>query len=80
MPSARAPARRPAIRLALPDGERGRLLVAALSDRFNLAVLGVLLAVGIALDTVALMVPMALAVYAAGVARSYLDREGRADG
>jgi serine/threonine-protein kinase len=52
---------------------RGRMLVLALSDPFNVAVLAALVVVGALLGAFALMVPLALVVYAAGVARTYLD-------
>ena len=59
-PAPRAPAKR-------------ALLVAALSDRFNVAVLALLLVVGAVLGAIALMVPLAVVVYAAAVWRSYRD-------
>ena len=59
-PATRAPAKR-------------ELLVAALSDRFNVGVLAGLLVVGALLGAIALMVPLAVAVYAAAVWRSYRD-------
>jgi serine/threonine protein kinase len=71
--AAARPARRSSVRPAPAGGDRGPLLRAALADPFNLILLGVLLAIGVALGTVALMIPMALAVYAAGVVRSYRD-------
>jgi hypothetical protein len=49
------------------------LLVAALSDRFNVALLAGLLVVGAAIGAIGLMVPLAMLVYAAGVWRSYRD-------
>jgi hypothetical protein len=59
-PAARAPAKR-------------ALLVAALSDRFNVGVLAALLVVGAILGAITLMVPLAVVVYAAAVWRSYRD-------
>jgi serine/threonine protein kinase len=49
------------------------LLVAALTDPFNVVILAALLVVGAVLGTVAVMVPLALLVYAAGALRSYRD-------
>jgi serine/threonine protein kinase len=66
----RAPARR---RLPRLPQLRRDLLVAALTDSFNLVLLAALLAVGVLLGTFALMVPLAVAVYLAGVLRSYRD-------
>jgi serine/threonine protein kinase len=56
---------------------RRAFLVEALREPFNLAVLGALLVVGIVLGTPVLMAVLALAVYGAAVARSYLDPETR---
>ncbi len=64
-----APARAP----VAPKPDRRELLVAALGDRFNVVLLGGLLVVGAILGAIAVMVPLALVVYAAGVARSYRD-------
>ena len=61
----RAPAPRVPVKRAL--------LVAALSDRFNVGVLAALLVVGAILEAIALMVPLAVVVYAAAVWRSYRD-------
>jgi hypothetical protein len=52
---------------------RRDLLVAALTDPFNVLLLGALLVTGAVLGTVVLMIPLALLVYAAGVVRSYRD-------
>jgi len=79
-PAARTPARRPAVRAAVARRERDQPLLTALTDPFNLVLLAVLLAVGVALGTVALMVPMALVVYGAGVVRSYRDPAERRHG
>jgi hypothetical protein len=49
------------------------ILAVALRQPFNLAVLGGLLAIGLALGTLGVMVPLALVVYAAAVARSFAD-------
>jgi serine/threonine protein kinase len=49
-------------------------LVAALTEPFNVVVLGALLVVGAVLGTVALMVPLALLVYAVAVIYSYRKR------
>jgi serine/threonine protein kinase len=54
----------------LPQVERGRLAAAA-TEPFNITLLAALLVAGAVLGTVALMIPLALAVYAAGVAWSY---------
>jgi len=53
-----------------PTVRRGPL-VAALTDPFNIVLLAALLVAGAVLGTVALMVPLALLVYAAGVVYSY---------
>ena len=58
---------------ATPAPPVARRLGIALSDPFNIAVLAVLVVIGIALGAFALMVPLALLVYAAGVTRTYLD-------
>jgi serine/threonine protein kinase len=74
-PSRTAPAPAP----AEPGGPaRGAILVAALKDRFNLAVLAVLLAAGLAFGAGIPLLLLALLVYAAGVARSYHDDDTRA--
>jgi serine/threonine-protein kinase len=52
---------------------RRDLVVAALTEPFNVVVLGALLVAGALLDTVALMVPLALVVYALSVLRSVRD-------
>jgi serine/threonine protein kinase len=52
---------------------RTDLLVAALTEPFNVVVLAALLAVGAILGAFPLMIVLALLVYGAGVARSYLD-------
>jgi hypothetical protein len=49
------------------------MFVLALTDPFNVAVLAILVVVGALLGAFRLMVPLALIVYAAGVARTYLD-------
>jgi len=62
-------------RVPRPAGRvRPGALVGALTEPFNVAVLGTLLVVGAILGTVALMVPLALAVYAVAVAYSYRKR------
>ena len=58
---------------APPAPPVARRLGIALSDPFNIAVLAVLVVIGVALGAFALMLPLALLVYAAGVARTYLD-------
>jgi len=74
-PPARAvPRAVPAAPESAPPARRD-LALAALQDRFNLAVLALLLVAGIALGPVTLAVPLAVAVYAAAVLRSYLDPE-----
>ena len=65
----RAPARRPSRRRR----DRREILAAALGDRFNVVLLAGLLVVGAILGAIAVMVPLALLVYAAGVLRSYRD-------
>jgi serine/threonine protein kinase len=50
---------------------RRDVLVAALTDPFNVVLLGALLVTGALLGTVVLMIPLALLVYAAGVVHSY---------
>jgi serine/threonine protein kinase len=52
---------------------RRDVLGAALSEPFNVVLLAALLVAGALLGTLPLMVPLALAVYAAGVVRSYRD-------
>jgi serine/threonine protein kinase len=66
-----APAPVPATRPA--PGMRRDVLVAALTEPFNLAVLAALLVAGDLLGSLRLMIPLALLVYAAGVVRSYHD-------
>jgi serine/threonine-protein kinase len=64
-------------RVPRPAGRLRRgALVAALTEPFNVVVLGALLVVGAVLGTVALMVPLALVVYAVAVAYSYRKRDG----
>jgi serine/threonine protein kinase len=58
--------------VAAPRVRRGAL-VAAVTDPFNVVLLGALLVAGALLGTVRLMVALALAVYAAAVWRSYQD-------
>jgi serine/threonine protein kinase len=70
-PALPATARAP--RGPLAPGIRRDLLVAALTDPFNVVLLCALLIVGAVLGTVVLMVPLAALVYAAGVVRSYRD-------
>jgi serine/threonine-protein kinase len=59
-----------------PDPRRA-FVAEAMREPFNLAILGVLLVLGVALGTPLLMLVLALAVYAAAVARSYLDPDTR---
>jgi len=66
------PARRRVPRTVAPV--RRGALVAALTEPFNVVVLGALLVVGAVLGTVALMVPLALLVYAVAVIYSYRKR------
>jgi serine/threonine-protein kinase len=54
---------------------RSDLLLAALTDPFNVVLLCALLVVGALLGTVALMAALGALVYAAGVVRSYRDPE-----
>jgi serine/threonine-protein kinase len=67
--AAPAPAATPAPRRHPRPG----VLAAALTEPFNVILLAALLVVGAALGNLALMIPLALLVYAAGVARSYRD-------
>lgn len=71
------PERRKAQTAAWASAAAGRVrrdvLVAALTDPFNVVLLGALLVTGALLGTVALMIPLALLVYAVGVVRSYRD-------
>jgi serine/threonine-protein kinase len=71
-PAAAAPAT-----LARAGAAAGRVrrdvLVAALTDPFNVVVFGALLVAGALLGTVGLMIPLALLIYAIGVVRSYRD-------
>ena len=64
-------ARLPRARTPSAPQLRRRALAAALTEPFNVVVLAVLLVAGAVLGTVALMVPLALLVYAAGVVWSY---------
>jgi serine/threonine protein kinase len=59
------------VRPPAPSTVRRGALAAALTDPFNVVVLAALLVAGAVLGTVALMVPLALLVYAAGVVYSY---------
>ena len=73
-PPPRPAPRTPAARAPAPRAPAKReLLVAALSDRFNVGLLAGLLVVGAILGSIGLMAPLALLVYAAGVWRSYRD-------
>ncbi|HYI17891.1 MAG TPA: serine/threonine-protein kinase [Solirubrobacteraceae bacterium] len=85
-PGRAPPAAQPAVPLSIapvpaatgPPGPpsappRRELVVAALTEPFNVVVLGALLVAGALLDTVALMVPLALVVYALSVWRSLRD-------
>jgi serine/threonine protein kinase len=56
---------------------RRAYLVEALREPFNLAILGALVVVGVMLGTPLLMAVLALVVYGAAVARSYLDPDMR---
>jgi serine/threonine protein kinase len=56
---------------------RPAFLAEAAREPFNIAVLAALVVVGLLLGTPLLMLPLALAVYAAAVARSYLDPDTR---
>jgi serine/threonine-protein kinase len=67
VPAVHAP-RRPATPRVRRD-----VLVRSLLDPFNLVLLVALIAIGFALGTVAVMVPLAVLVYLAGVVRSYRD-------
>jgi serine/threonine protein kinase len=68
-----APRRAGARAAALVPQLRRDVLLAALTDPFNVVLLGALLVAGALIGTVALMVPLALLVYAAGVVHSYRD-------
>jgi serine/threonine protein kinase len=67
----------PAVAPAAPRDPRRAYVVEALREPFNLAVLGVLVVVGFLLGTPGLMLVLAVAVYGAAVARSYLDPDTR---
>jgi serine/threonine protein kinase len=67
-----APEPEPALSAAVAPARRD-ILRAAAQEPFNMAVLAVLLVAAIALGQVALGVPLALAVYAAAVLRSFFD-------
>ena len=58
----------------IPTSEQPRIerILLALADPLNIVILAALLLTGALLGTVALTVPLALLVYAAGVVRSYL--------
>jgi serine/threonine protein kinase len=56
-----------------PGRVRRDVLLAALSEPFNVVLLGALLVAGALLGTVTLMIPLALLVYAVSVIRSYRD-------
>ena len=66
-----------AVERARTGGQAPRMrrdaLVGALTEPFNVVLLGTLLVAGALLGTVRLMVGLALAVYAAAVWRSYQD-------
>jgi serine/threonine-protein kinase len=53
--------------------EHRELLIAALTDRFNVGVLAGLLVIGAVIGAIGLMVPLAVLVYAAAVWRAYRD-------
>jgi len=73
---AASPVRAPAPAPAAPrPPARRELVLASAREPFNLAVLAVLLVAAIALGRAGLGVPLALAVYAAAVLRSYKDPE-----
>jgi serine/threonine protein kinase len=59
---------------AAPDPAHDSGWLEALADPLNLALLGALVLIGALLGTVALTLPLAVVVYAAGVVRSYLAR------
>ena len=68
----------PAPAAAGPAGDPRRAFVfEAMREPFNLAVLGVLVVIGVALGTVVLMAVLAILVYAAAVLRSYHDPDTR---
>jgi hypothetical protein len=57
-------------------GEYNRALVVnALTDRFNLVILGGMLAAGLLLGVVLLLLPVALVVYGLAAARAYFDED-----
>ncbi len=72
-PAARAAKPRRGTAAAAVPRVRRDLLVAALTDPFNVVLLCALLVAGALLGTVGLMVPLAVLVYGAGVVRSYRD-------
>jgi serine/threonine protein kinase len=78
-PAASTPAARPAWTAAAGRIRRD-LLVTALTDPFNVVLLGALVVVGALLSTITLMIPLALLVYAVGVVVSYRGAESRLPG
>jgi serine/threonine protein kinase len=69
-----APARRRPGRAAVTPSRRQRdLLVTAATEPFNVVLLALLLIAGALLDSLPLMIPLALLVYGAGIARSMRD-------
>ena len=70
---ASAPARRKPGRVPAVRDERRDLLVTAATEPFNVVLLALLLIAGALLDSLPLMIPLALLVYAAGIARSMRD-------
>lgn len=72
-PAAATPRRRAKPSPAAAPRVRRDVLVAALTEPFNVVLLCALLIVGALLGTVTLMAPLAVLVYAAGVVRSYRD-------
>jgi serine/threonine protein kinase len=67
-PARRRPARAPALRSETRD-----LLVTAATEPFNVVLLALLLIAGALLDSLPLMIPLALLVYGAGIVRSMRD-------
>jgi hypothetical protein len=69
-PARRRPGRAPA---RAPRGPQRDLLITAATEPFNVVLLALLLIAGALLDSLPLMIPLALLVYGAGIARSMRD-------
>ena len=77
-PRARQPAAAPGSSQSSPRGGHKRALVRnALIDPFNLAILAGMLVAGLALGVLALILPIAVAVYGLAAARTYFDADAQ---